>query len=81
LSDALNATIAGGQSQATILNDDSAGLSIADLTIVEPPKDSRNATFTVTLSPKPAGPVTVHYSTAPGTATPGSDYEDILSLA
>ena len=36
---------------------------------------STEATFTVTLSESPAGPVTVSYTTSNGTATAGEDYQ------
>ncbi|HEY8060417.1 MAG TPA: Calx-beta domain-containing protein, partial [Acidimicrobiales bacterium] len=73
LSGAVNATIADGQGVGTINNDDAPGFSIADLEIVEPVSGDRTARFTVTLSPATGG--SVEFSTAPVTATPGSDYE------
>jgi hypothetical protein len=50
-------------------------LSILDVTVPEGNAGTSQAVFTVTLS-APAGPagVTVHYATADGTATAGSDY-------
>jgi hypothetical protein len=75
LSSPVHATIGVPQAEGTILNDDPQGLSIADLAIVEPVAGSRTATFTVTLSPSSGGTVTVGYSTTPGTATAGADYE------
>jgi hypothetical protein len=51
-----------------------AGISINDVTVTEGNSGSRNAVFTVTLSPAADSPVTVQYSTADGTATAGSDY-------
>ena len=50
------------------------GLSIADVSVKEGNSGTRLMTFTVTLSTAAAGPVTVAYSTADGTATSGSDY-------
>jgi parallel beta-helix repeat protein len=76
LSGAVNAVIADAQGRGTILDDDPAGLSIDDITIVEPDSGSRTARFTVTLSPTSGSPVTVAYSTAAGTATAKSDYDD-----
>ncbi len=70
-----NATIADGQGVGTIGNDDNAGLSIADLAIVEPLSGTRVATFLVTLAPTSGGTVTVDYQTANDTATAGSDYQ------
>lgn len=49
-------------------------LSIADVSVQEGNAGTRLMTFTVTLSAAAAGPVTVAYSTADGTATSGSDY-------
>lgn len=49
-------------------------LSIADASVKEGNSGTRLMTFTVTLSAAAAGPVTVAYSTADGTATSGSDY-------
>jgi hypothetical protein len=69
-----NATLAQAHAVATILDDDPAGLSIADVAVVEPVTGSRSAHFTVTLSPTSASPVTVEYSTAGVTAIPGEDY-------
>ena len=50
------------------------GLSIADVSVQEGNSGTKLMTFTVTLSAAAAGPVTVAYSTADGTATSGSDY-------
>jgi hypothetical protein len=60
----------------TLLNDDPEGLSIDDLDVTEPVSGTRSATFTVTLSPISASPVTVGYATSADTATAGSDYDD-----
>lgn len=49
-------------------------LSIGDASVTEGNAGTSNATFTVTLSPAAAGPVTVSYATANGTATAGSDF-------
>ncbi len=75
LASPLNATIADAQGVGTILNDDSPGLSIADLTIVEPTSGTRTTSFVVTLSPTSGGTVTVEYQTADGTASAGDDYD------
>ncbi|WP_293395506.1 Calx-beta domain-containing protein, partial [Nevskia sp.] len=78
LSGASGATIADGQGQGSIVNDDTAttapSFSINDVSVVEGNSGTRNATFTVTLSPAAATAVTVTASTANGTATAGSDY-------
>ena len=70
-----NATLGNAQGQGTILNDDVAGLSIADLAIVEPGSGTRVARFNVILSPTSAGTVTVDYSTDDVTTTSDSDYD------
>ncbi len=49
-------------------------LSIADASVQEGNSGTKLMTFTVTLSSAAAGPVTVAYATADGTATAGSDY-------
>jgi hypothetical protein len=49
-------------------------LSIGDVSVVEGNLGSTDANFTVTLSPASAGPVTVSYATADGSATASSDY-------
>ncbi|MCF8533937.1 MAG: cellulase family glycosylhydrolase [Reyranella sp.] len=49
-------------------------LSVGDASIVEGSTGTSQLAFTVTLSQAATGPVTVHYSTADGTATAGSDY-------
>jgi PKD repeat protein len=50
------------------------GLSVADVTKAEGNSGTTDFTFTVTLSPVSAVPVTVQYSTADGTALAGDDY-------
>ncbi len=71
-----NATIADGQSRATITNDDvaTASLSIADASITEGNSGTQNMVFTVSLFPASAAPATVNYTTANVTALSGSDY-------
>jgi hypothetical protein len=71
LSGATQATIADGQAVGTIVDDDPAGLSIADVRVNE----GRPARFTVTLAPaNPTQTVTVFYVTTDGTATFPADY-------
>ena len=48
-------------------------LSVADARVQEAP--GATLSFAVTLDPPAAGPVTVDYATADGTATAGADYE------
>ena len=71
------ATIARGTATGTIINDDAAPptLSIGDATFAEGSAAAPgHGTFTVTLSKAWTSPVTVHFATANGTATAGSDY-------
>jgi hypothetical protein len=75
LASPVNAILVNAHGQGTILDDDAAGLSIADLAVVEPVSGTRAASFTVTLLPTSSGTVTVEYSTADVTATSGTDYD------
>ena len=58
----------------TITNDDSATLTIADVSQAEGDAGTSNMQFTVTLSNAVQGGTTVTYTTANGTATAGADY-------
>ena len=69
------ATILDGQGVGTIQNDDSPALSINDVTVTEGDSGTTPAVFTVTLSPSSTQTVTVDYTTAPGTAAAGTDYQ------
>jgi hypothetical protein len=68
-----DAVIGDGQGIGTII-DDEPRISINDVTVTEGNTGSVNATFTVSLSTAYDVPVTVHYATANGSATAGSDY-------
>ena len=74
LSSPTNATLTGGVTRldgtGTITDDDTAALSIDDVTVAE----GATATFTITLSTESAADVTVTATTAPGTATAPADY-------
>ena len=74
LSGAVNATIADAQGVGTILNDDLAGFSVGDVDVVEPVSGTRNAVFTVTLSPTVGTSASVSYATTGLTATSGVDF-------
>lgn len=52
------------------------GLSIDDVTVVEGNAGTVDAAFTVTLAPASSQSVTVDFTTEPGTATEGIDYQD-----
>ena len=70
LSNPSNATIADGQGQATILNDDPPppSLAIGDVTVNEGNSGVTSATFSVTLSAASTQTVTVNYASADGSA-------------
>jgi len=71
LSNAVNATVADGQGQGTITDDDTQpALSINDVSITE----GGTASFTVSLSRASTAPVSVDYATANGTAVQPGDY-------
>jgi hypothetical protein len=75
LSNPVNATVVRSQGVGTILNDDTPGLSINDVSITERNAGTRNVVFTVTLAPVSGQTVTVAYATGDGTATvAGNDY-------
>jgi hypothetical protein len=67
------AFVGDGQGVGTIL-DDEPRISINDVTVTEGNTGSVNATFKVSLSVAYDQPVTVHFATANGSATAGSDY-------
>ncbi len=79
LSGPVNATIADGQGNGTINNDDplppTPNFFINDVNISEGDGGTRTADFTVTLNPAAGQSVTVQYATANGTASAGSDYD------
>ena len=75
LSDAVNATLVGGQATGTIVNDDPVpSISIAGASLAEGSAGSVTATFTLTLSAASELPVAVNYATADGTGAAGADY-------
>ncbi len=76
LSNPGDATIADGQGQGTILNDDPVpAITIFNATNTEPSGGSGGtANVLVRLANPSSLPVTVGYATADGTATAGSDY-------
>lgn len=78
LSSPTGAVIKDGFAIGTIVNDDSTALpslSISDASSAEGSAAAPgHTTFTVSLSSAAAGPVTVHFATADGTAVAGGDY-------
>jgi hypothetical protein len=69
-----NATIADGQGQGTIM-DDEPRINVIDVTKIEGNSGTTQVNFTVSLSAAYDAPVTVHFATANGTATAGNDYQ------
>jgi outer membrane autotransporter protein len=63
----------------TILNDDAPVIRVSDATAKEGDAGTTPLTFTVTLVTPAAIPVQVAYSTTPGTATAGQDYQSVDS--
>lgn len=77
LSSSVNATISGPTGTGIITNDDpSSGTQLTIGSVWQPEGDSglRTVWFPVSLSTASAAPVSVHYATASGTATAGSDF-------
>ena len=74
LSGETNATIADGQGQGTINDDDSPAVSINDMSLAEGNSGTANVNFTLTLAPASNQDVFVSYNTTEGTATVNSDY-------
>jgi hypothetical protein len=81
LSGPANATIADGQGQGTINNDDSQpSISINDVTVTEGNAGTTPAVFTVSLSNPSSQTITVTYAGADGTATTAdNDYVAVPS--
>ncbi len=76
LSDPVNAPLSDRQGLGMILNDDGPLLTITDMSRMED-NSSTPFTFTVSLTELSAQTVSVHYASANGTATAGSDYTAI----
>ncbi|HTM52406.1 MAG TPA: Calx-beta domain-containing protein, partial [Pirellulales bacterium] len=66
-----NAEIGDAQGVGTIFRQ---GISVGDVTLLEGDAGTKAAVFTVNLSQPQGHNVTLHYATADGTATAGSDY-------
>jgi hypothetical protein len=74
LSSPVNATITDAEATGTITNDDSATISIADVSRAEGDAGASVFAFAVSLSAPSDQPVSFTASTADGAATAGSDY-------
>ena len=70
----VNAEIAGAEGTGTIVNDDTAMMSVEDVRAEEGDDGATDFDFTVSLSPASEIEVTVDYGTANGTASAGTDY-------
>ncbi len=84
LSNASGATIADGQGQGTIQNDDAAptpSLSMNNVSLTEGNSGTKAFAFTVTLSSASAQTITVSYATANGTATSLGSRRDYTSTS
>src|SRR6185436_16174389 len=77
LSNAQNATISHSRAIGFIQDDDGPSISISDVTVAEGNSGTRSATFTLTLSAPSVENIAVRATTAPGTATPFSDYNNL----
>jgi len=79
LTDSTNAPITDNQGVGTIIDDDTASMSIADATVTEGDAGTVNANFAVTLTTASASTVTVNYATSSplvaNAATAGVDYQ------
>ena len=75
LSDPVNAETDRAEATGTIVNDDTAQASIADMRAEEGDSGVTDAGFTVTLSVAGDLAVSVSYATADGTASAGTDYQ------
>ena len=70
-----NATIADGQGECTIVDDDpEVEIRIGDASVIEHDTEPEHAIFTVSLEEPSGKPVTVDYSTYDGSAVSGNDY-------
>jgi uncharacterized repeat protein (TIGR01451 family) len=78
LTGASGAVLTDSQGRGTILNDDATttipSLSIQDARLAEGNSGSQTTVFSVVLSAPSTQTVSVHYATANGSATAGSDY-------
>jgi hypothetical protein len=74
LGNVAGATVFDGQATGTIVNDDGATLSIADVGFLEGDAGTKTVAFRVSLSQASTVPVSFDFATGNGTALNGSDY-------
>jgi subtilisin-like proprotein convertase family protein len=79
LTSPVNATLLDAQGMGTITDDDPHA-TLADVEKPEGHAGTTSFVFTVTLTAPPGVPVSVAYSTAPLTATPGRDYTAVSGV-
>ena len=70
-----NASLSESNTTATILNDDTAILSVADNSVIEGATGESDLVFTVRSSAIADSAITFNYTTANGTATAGEDFQ------
>jgi len=80
ISNVQNATVSSSRGTGFINDDDGPTISINDVTITEGNAGTKTATFTLSLSGPSIETIAVRAMTAPGTATPTSDYNSINSV-
>jgi Calx-beta domain-containing protein len=80
ISNVQNATVSSSRGTGFINDDDGPTISINDVTITEGNAGTKTATFTLSLSGPSIETIAVRAITAPGTATPTSDYNSINSV-
>jgi VCBS repeat-containing protein len=74
LTDFVNASAGDAQGVGTIIDDDTANITVSDAWVTEGNTGTANAGFTVTLSTTSDRSVTVNYATADNSATAPGDY-------
>jgi hypothetical protein len=80
LSAPVGAVLSLAQHRVTIVDNDGAALSIADMTVTEGNSGVANALFTVTLVPTVTDTVTVSYAAADGSAVHGTDFSPVTGV-
>jgi hypothetical protein len=71
------AEIADAQGFCAVVDDDTAAISVNDVSVAEGNGGARNATFAVSLSTPADHPISVHLATADGTARSPGDYQPV----
>jgi len=74
LSEVQGAVVVDGEAEGTILDDDTAAISIDDVTVEEGDSGTTDAVFTVSLATEADREIRASYVTVEGSATEGEDY-------